>query len=185
MQSHCREAPGPGPAANLEGPWGAASCSILGHVSHRLSLSRSSVFAPVIRQTRRVPRLPRLAASTTCAELQCLRHSDCGRAIRGARLADRRVGRRETDVLIGAAGPLGDGDEGVADRAEILVHVRARAALGVVAVAIRAAAAIEDDLHVVGVGERLAQVPIEIWTIARHDEDLPTHGPRMYHGLSP
>src|SRR2546422_4180935 len=80
---------------------------------------------------------------------------------------------------------LRDADERVPDGAQLVVHARAPAALLVPALegtaghgagaAPIAAAAVPDHLYVLGVGEGLAEVPIQVGAVARDDEDLTRH----------
>src|SRR5439155_1660935 len=87
-----------------------------------------------------------------------------------------------------ATARLGDADERVADGAELVLHARAPAPLGVAALerpprhdvrvgggAAIGAAAIPDHLHVLGVGEGLAEVAVQVGAVARDDEDLTRH----------
>src|SRR6267143_4120287 len=89
---------------------------------------------------------------------------------------------------------LHDADEGVADGAQLVVHARTPAPVAVAPLewpprhdvrvgggAALAAAAIPDHLHVLGVGERLAEVAIEVGAVARDDEDLTRHRRSLYH----
>jgi hypothetical protein len=96
----------------------------------------------------------------------------------------------EADGRVSAARRLGNRDEGVSDRTKIVLDVRAGAAVGCPLTAPTVisrldVSAIENDLDVVGLGKRLAQVPVEVRAIARHHEDLEVHGPRLYHELRP
>ena len=79
----------------------------------------------------------------------------------------------------------GDRDEGVADGLQLLLHADASAPIALTALGTadlggrRAAldgAAVPDHLHVLGIGEGLTEVAIEVGAIARHDEDLGGHG---------
>src|SRR5919204_2549196 len=83
------------------------------------------------------------------------------------------------------ARPSRDGDERVADGAQLLLQTGAAAALATTALgapglaaghAALARATVPDHLHVFGIGERLTEVAIEIGAITRHDEDLTGHG---------
>src|SRR5919204_5301098 len=83
------------------------------------------------------------------------------------------------------ARPSRDGDERVADGAQLLLQTGAAAALATTALgaaglaaghAALARATVPDHLHVFGIGERLTEVAIEIGAVTRHDEDLTGHG---------
>jgi hypothetical protein len=77
------------------------------------------------------------------------------------------------------AARLRQGDEGVADGAQIFLDLGTGAAVVRAGGGILAAAPIEDDVDVVGLGEGLAEIPEEVGAIARNHEDLATHGARL------
>src|SRR3989442_15214886 len=105
----------------------------------------------------------------------------CGFPCYSVRRARSRCAARKTRAL-------GNADERVADGAQLVLDVRALAPLAMPALegpprhdvrvgggAAIAAAAIPDHLHVLGVGEGLAEVPVQVGAVARDEEGLPPH----------
>src|SRR4029453_6826815 len=79
--------------------------------------------------------------------------------------------------------PLFNGQEHVADAADLVVGGVARAAVALATIPggtvlgppALLGAAVPDHLDVLGIGEGLAQVPIKVWSVPGHDEDLAPH----------